>query len=353
MAAARWSGASRSSRSETEDGSTASGWQVSLRWRLFAFGLSSAASGQKGLVRPLALAQSGRLQKSIMVSSGSFQAAGEARPWNGARWPHNKGCAWGVMVRPRWLGCDIDDLEGERVRTVRLARMGSITSLLLAVVACSNAATPSPTASPRPIAPATPSPTVVASSSGLTTPSPIPTMSPTASPRPMAPATVTPGPSMTTARDGQASVRLKDGRVLMMGGAVPFVGKCPMACIPPVTASVEIYDPKTRKFSVNGSLAAPRTGGEALLLNDGRVLVVGGDGYGNWITEIEIYDPATKTSVVVTLPADIQKLPVYPAVVLLADGRVLIAGGSYDDLDSTSDVTLIFDPASGGFTKGA
>jgi len=126
-----------------------------------------------------------------------------------------------------------------------------------------------------------------------------------------------------------------------------------MACIPPVTASVEIYDPKTRKFSVNGSLAAPRTGGEALLLNDGRVLVVGGDGYGNWITEIEIYDPATKTSVVVTLPADIQKLPVYPAVVLLADGRVLIAGGSYDDLDSTSDVTLIFDPASGGFTKGA
>ena len=158
---------------------------------------------------------------------------------------------------------------------------------------------------------------------------------------------------MTGARNGQAAVRLDDGRVLIMGGTVPFTGTCAMACIPPATASLEIYDPSTGKFSPNGSLAQPRTGGQALLLNDGRVLVSGGTGeYGESLSTIEIYDPAKRTSVVVKPPADIQKLPTNATVVLLADGRVLIAGGSYNDLNSTSNVTLIFDPASGGFSNG-
>ena len=135
---------------------------------------------------------------------------------------------------------------------------------------------------------------------------------------------------MTVARAGQASVRLGDGRVLILGGTVPFTGKCEMACVSPATEIVETYDPSTGKFSANGSLAEPRTDGRALLLNDGRVLVSGGDGqYGQSLSTIEIYDAAKRTSVVVKLPADIQKLPSYPTVVLLADGRVLIAGGSY------------------------
>ena len=158
---------------------------------------------------------------------------------------------------------------------------------------------------------------------------------------------------MTKAREGQAAVRLDDGRVLIMGGTVPFTGECAMACIPPATASVEIYDARTGKFSPNGSLAQPRAGGQALLLNDGRVLVSGGNGqYGDWLSTIEIYNPARRTSVVVKPPADMQKLPIDPTVVLLADGRVLIAGGSYDDDSTTSKVTLIFDPASGGFSNG-
>jgi hypothetical protein len=159
---------------------------------------------------------------------------------------------------------------------------------------------------------------------------------------------------MTVARDGQAAVRLNDGRVLIMGGSVPFTGKCSMACIATVaTASVEIYDAGTGKFSANGSLAEPRTDGEALLLNDGRVLVSGGDGcqYGDCNT-IEIYDPAKKASVVVKPPSGMQGLPVDSTAVKLADGRVLIAGGSYDQLNTTSNATLIFDAASGVFSQG-
>jgi hypothetical protein len=227
------------------------------------------------------------------------------------------------------------------VRTGRLARMGSIFFLLLAVVACSSTATPSPT--------------VVTSRAGLATRSPIPTLrptaNPTASPRPMVPATVKPGPAMTMARVGQAAVRLGDGRVLIMGGTVPLTGTCAMACIAPLTASVEIYDPSAGKFSPNGSLAAPRSGGEALLLKDGRVLVSGGNGeYGDYLGTIEIYDPGQGTSVVVKPPPAVQ-LPNDSTVVLLADGRVLIAGGSYVSLTS-SNLTQIFDPASGGFSNG-
>jgi len=243
--------------------------------------------------------------------------------------------------------------EEERVGTGHLARTGSILSLLLAVVACSSTATPGPTASPRQMTPAEPSPTLIASGVGLPTAPPLTTPSPTASPRPMAPATVKPGPAMAQARRGQAAVRLHDGRVLIMGGTVPFTGKCEMACIAPATASVEVYDPSTGKFSPYGSLAAPRTDGEALLLNDGRVLVSGGNGqYGGDAPTIEIYDPAKKTSVAVKLPANVERLPASPTVVLLADGRVLIAGGSYDSLNTTSNTTLIFDPASGGFSNG-
>jgi hypothetical protein len=231
--------------------------------------------------------------------------------------------------------------------------MGSIFFLMLANVACSSTARPSPTVVKSSAGSGTlsPIPTPILTASLLPTVPPTPT--PTASPRPMAPATLKRGPAMTKAREGQSAVRLEDGRVLIMGGTVPFTGKCGMACASPATASVEIYDPSTGKFRPTGSLAEPRTYGQALLLNDGRVLVAGGDGqYGGSLTTIELYDPGRGTSVVVKPPADMGKLPTYPTVVLLADGRVLIAGGSYTNDASTANSTLIFDPASGGFSYG-
>jgi hypothetical protein len=169
----------------------------------------------------------------------------------------------------------------------------------------------------------------------------------------MAPATIKSGPVMTLARVGQAAVRLDDGRVLIVGGTIPFTGKCEMSCVSPPTASVAIYDPKTGKFSPGGSLAEPRSDAQALLLNDGRVLVSGGTGEGGAdFSTIEIYDPGHRASVAVKLPLNLQRLPIDPAVVLLADGRVLIAGGTYSEYSTTSNSTLIFDVASGVFSQG-
>jgi hypothetical protein len=154
-----------------------------------------------------------------------------------------------------------------------------------------------------------------------------------------------------------STVRLADGRVLIMGGTVPFAGKCEMACLNDSnTASVEVYDATSRKFGNAGSLAQPRAGGIALPLPDGRVLLYGELMYGSAAgtfdgseDTMEIYDPATKTSAEVRPPNGMQ-LPSDAAVVLIAGRRVLIAGGSYD-LCSTSNVTWIFDPASGSFSK--
>jgi hypothetical protein len=163
----------------------------------------------------------------------------------------------------------------------------------------------------------------------------------------MAPATIEPGPTMTVAREGQAAVRLADGRVLMVGGAVPSTGTCGMTCPYDLTASVEVFDPGTGEFSANGSLAAPRTGGQALLLNDGRVLVSGGNSEnGGYLETLEIYDPAQGTSVAV------EGMPVRGAVVLLADGRMLVAGGAYGMYSPSTNRTRIFDPASGKFSEG-
>ncbi len=156
---------------------------------------------------------------------------------------------------------------------------------------------------------------------------------------------------MALARQDQAAVRLADGRVLIIGGTVPFTGKCGMACVGPATASVEVDDPSTGKFSHNGSLAQARSDATALLLNDGRVLVAGGP-FGVPTETMEIYNPATGKSALVKLPASLASLPDDAAIALLADGRVLIAGGSYDRDESTSNATLIFDPASGAFSDG-
>ncbi len=144
---------------------------------------------------------------------------------------------------------------------------------------------------------------------------------------------------------GQTTVRLNDGRVLIMGGNIPFTGKCGMACTPWVpTASVEIYDPGTGDFTPNGSLARPSAGGQALLLHDGRVVL-------STMNTIEIYDLAHGTSVPVQPPAGME-LPDGATVVPLADGRVLLAGGVDDPGYPASLLTVIVDPATGMFSHG-
>jgi hypothetical protein len=131
--------------------------------------------------------------------------------------------------------------------------------------------------------------------------------------------------SMATARSSHTATLLRDGRVLLTGGAGCAATK---ACSPgnaPTSsvgslASAELYDPTTGKFSSAGSMFTARTGGTATLLPDGRVLLASGGGHQE---TAELYDPKSgkfvRTGKVPSFDND-------ATATLLPDGKVLLTG---------------------------
>ena len=72
-------------------------------------------------------------------------------------------------------------------------------------------------------------------------------------------------------RDGSLAVRLRDGRVLVAGGGDPRLDT-------PPTNAADLYDPVANTWLALPPMPEPRAGGAAVLLVDGSVLVVGGQG---------------------------------------------------------------------------
>jgi hypothetical protein len=125
--------------------------------------------------------------------------------------------------------------------------------------------------------------------------------------------------SMNTARLMHTATLLLDGKVLVVGGATSLDFPAP------VLSSAEIYDPVTRSFSVTGSLADARVNHTATALQDGTVLIAGGgDPNTNPLSSAELYDPMTGTFSAVG-PMNIGRE--YQTATLLENGDVLIAGG--------------------------
>ena len=145
--------------------------------------------------------------------------------------------------------------------------------------------------------------------------------------------------SMAVAREGMTATKLRDGSVLVIGG---HIGRHEGRTI---YASTEMYDPATGRFAAAGTLTIPRHKHDAVLLDDGRVLVIAGsdarDDLGLY-DSAEIYDPASG----VFAPVGRLDHPRYKfrfASVVLPDGRVLVAGGAA--------VPELFDPRTNGFTS--
>ncbi len=184
---------------------------------------------------------------------------------------------------------------------------------------------------------------------------PAPTPSPTPIPA-LAPGFTWTG-APTVAKDGsigETATRLADGRVLLAGGC---------------GTAAQVYDPKTGTFSPTGSLAQSRGGTTATLLRDGHVLFTGGGNCGPgqdgiWASA-ELYDPTTGTfSPTGSMAAPREQ----HTATLLADGRVLIAGGLSGsspasaggitlaafrtaDVDAFLTTAEIYDPSTGQFSK--
>jgi N-acetylneuraminic acid mutarotase len=121
--------------------------------------------------------------------------------------------------------------------------------------------------------------------------------------------------SMATARDSHTATLLDNGKVLVVGGTD--------------LASAEIYDPATDEWSSAGSMAATRADHTATLLPNGKVLVAGGaDGHSigsSMLASAEIYDPATdEWSSAGSMAAARDR----HTATLLPNGKVLVAGGA-------------------------
>jgi WD40 repeat protein len=140
--------------------------------------------------------------------------------------------------------------------------------------------------------------------------------------------------NMSAGRTMHAAVLLPDGNVLIAGGGEY---QHPLA-------TAEVYNPTNGTFSITGNMTVPRYKQAALLLTDGDVLVVGGSDGRDWqgqYSNAEIYHPAQGAFLAIgNMNTARFKLP--NAVALLKNGKVLIAGGDTQ--------VEIYDPASRTFS---
>jgi hypothetical protein len=130
--------------------------------------------------------------------------------------------------------------------------------------------------------------------------------------------------TMSLKRWRSVAVTLLDGRVLVVGNGV---GDGTVA---------DLYDPKANAFApAKGKLAVARDVPRAVLLPDGRVLVVSSND-----PSAEVFDPTTETFTTIAHTATY----VYGFLVRLRDGRVLLGGG-----DAGNSSAELFDPDTNTF----
>jgi hypothetical protein len=140
------------------------------------------------------------------------------------------------------------------------------------------------------------------------------------------------GPSMALPRAGHSATMLSNGKVLLVGGRTPVPG---WPDFQQDTSTAELYDPATNTFAATGGLTQPQYGHSATRLQNGKVLVAGGYVDGNYsLPTSEVYDPTTGTFVSGG-QSDVAHSGSPGA--LLGDGSVFFAGGiNLFDLYATS-----------------
>ena len=141
-------------------------------------------------------------------------------------------------------------------------------------------------------------------------------------------------------RQWHTSALLENGKVLYIGGRAGSQ----------LLDSVELYGPLTGSSSQTGSLIVRRSRPTATVLADGRVLVAGGlggmldrfDQFG-LVASAEIYDPSSATW---SEAGEMAWGRFTHTMTVLSDGRVIVIGGGVK-------TTEIYDPSTGSWSEAA
>lgn len=138
--------------------------------------------------------------------------------------------------------------------------------------------------------------------------------------------------SLTESHTGGKAIKLNDGRILVVGGYV---------------AKSEVYDSFTKKWSLVGDMNVNHGRGMTLtLLTNGTVVAIGGD---QAPTTIEIFSPTTNSWII------LQNTTYYNhyghGALLLPNGKVLIAGSGYSG-SSDQTTSELYDPTTNLITTG-
>lgn len=114
-------------------------------------------------------------------------------------------------------------------------------------------------------------------------------------------------------------ILLNDGRILMVGGRD----------FSEVQSEIGIFDPSLKEYRRIGELSEPRDSGFVLtLLPDGRVIVTGGVRDSQPVSTIEVIDPELNTvSALTALTVGRGKI----AVTVISDKEVILTGGAHGD----------------------
>jgi hypothetical protein len=155
----------------------------------------------------------------------------------------------------------------------------------------------------------------------------------------------TPTGNMTRARGYSIGTLLANGKVLIVEGGYAYPEST-------LNGSAEVYDPSTGTFAATGDMHATFAD-TATLLPNGKVLITSGmlasgnpDGPSPSLSSAELYDPLTGTF---ASAGYLTQNHTGPTATLLANGKVLIAGGDVGDGDGPSNIAELYDPATGTF----